>query len=423
MPSANRNWTTGGRPRPEAHVAGPEAEDRDREEVEDALDEDGPEGPAQRHGRVDLEEVGPVDVAELGRHEAVDEPADEDDLGAVARPDGVAAATQQERPSASRGAGSRRRRSRTPARMSSGLAAADDPRQRLEVEARQRPGEEQRGGTAAGRSRRSSAAGAGGGRATAARRPRGRRRSVGGRSRDGGDRRGTKNLHRFGAVRAHRAGRPSTDGPVAPRSSPALPPARRPGAGSAGSDPAVAARPLDDLGERRDEPGEVRRPARDELGARQGGQQARRRSTGRPSRAVYATPTSRVEWASLDGDPGQAVARGRRAPPARCPIRRAPGRCRPRPSRRGRPSPRGPRCGPSTRAAGRTDGARRRGRPARGPRRSSRRQGRPGGTARSRNTRDEVAVGGLDLLADDHRQAGRGTRHARAGRRRSGRGR
>ena len=34
-------------------------------------------------GAVDLEQVGAVDVAELGRHEAVDEPREEDDLGRV----------------------------------------------------------------------------------------------------------------------------------------------------------------------------------------------------------------------------------------------------------------------------------------------------------------------------------------------------
>ena len=47
---------------------------------------------------VDLEQVRPVEVAELGRHEAVDEPRDEDDLGRVADADAEAGAAQQERP-------------------------------------------------------------------------------------------------------------------------------------------------------------------------------------------------------------------------------------------------------------------------------------------------------------------------------------
>ena len=73
--------------RPEAQEAGRRPEHDDREEVEDPLDEDGPERPAQRDRAVDLEQVRPVDVAELGRHEAVDEPGDEDDLGGVADPE------------------------------------------------------------------------------------------------------------------------------------------------------------------------------------------------------------------------------------------------------------------------------------------------------------------------------------------------
>ena len=59
----------------EAPVAGGQAEHDDREEVQDPLDEDCPERPAERDRAVDLQEVGPVEVAELGRDEAVDEPA------------------------------------------------------------------------------------------------------------------------------------------------------------------------------------------------------------------------------------------------------------------------------------------------------------------------------------------------------------
>ena len=71
---------------------------RDREQVQDALDEDGPERPRQRRGAVDLQEVGAVDVAELGRGDAVDQPREEDDLGGVLRPDAHPRAAQQERP-------------------------------------------------------------------------------------------------------------------------------------------------------------------------------------------------------------------------------------------------------------------------------------------------------------------------------------
>ncbi len=82
----------------EAPVAGREAEDRDREQVQDALDEDGPEGPRQRRGAVDLQEVGSVDVPELGRGDAVDQPREEDDLGGVLRPDAHPRAAQEDRP-------------------------------------------------------------------------------------------------------------------------------------------------------------------------------------------------------------------------------------------------------------------------------------------------------------------------------------
>ena len=75
-----------------------EAEDDDREQVEDPLDEHGPERPAERDRAVDLEQVGPVDVAELGRDEAVDEPRDEDDLGRVADLEPVARPADEDRP-------------------------------------------------------------------------------------------------------------------------------------------------------------------------------------------------------------------------------------------------------------------------------------------------------------------------------------
>ena len=75
-----------------------EAEDDDREEVEHPLDEDRPERPRQRHRAVDLEQIRPVQVAELGRDQAVDQPADEDDLAGVADPEAEAGASDQQRP-------------------------------------------------------------------------------------------------------------------------------------------------------------------------------------------------------------------------------------------------------------------------------------------------------------------------------------
>ena len=86
-PSPRMKVTAGRQAGAEAPEAGRQAEDGDREEVEDALDEDRAEGPAERRVVVEREQVGAVDVAQLGRHEAVDQPADEDDLGRVADPD------------------------------------------------------------------------------------------------------------------------------------------------------------------------------------------------------------------------------------------------------------------------------------------------------------------------------------------------
>ena len=82
----------------ERPVAGRQTEDDDREQVEDPLDEHGPERPRQRDRAVDLQEVGPVDVAELGRDEAVHQPADEDDLRAVADLQPEARPPDEERP-------------------------------------------------------------------------------------------------------------------------------------------------------------------------------------------------------------------------------------------------------------------------------------------------------------------------------------
>ena len=57
--------------------------------------------------RVDLEQVGAVDVAELGGHEAVHEPRQAEDLGRVLDADVDPGAAQDQSPSAGRAAGSR----------------------------------------------------------------------------------------------------------------------------------------------------------------------------------------------------------------------------------------------------------------------------------------------------------------------------
>ncbi len=83
---------------PEAPVAGRDAEHRDRHQVQTPLDEDRAERSAQRGGAVDLEEVGAIEVAELGRNDAVDRPRQEDDLGRVLRADAEARAAQEDGP-------------------------------------------------------------------------------------------------------------------------------------------------------------------------------------------------------------------------------------------------------------------------------------------------------------------------------------
>ncbi len=72
---------------PEAVETDGQTEDRDGEDVQDPLDEDGPERPAQRGRAVHLEQVGAIDIAELGRHHAIDEPRDVQDLDRVAQAD------------------------------------------------------------------------------------------------------------------------------------------------------------------------------------------------------------------------------------------------------------------------------------------------------------------------------------------------
>ena len=83
---------------PEAPVAGGQPEGGDREQVEDPLDEDRAERPRHRRGAVDLQQVRPVDIAELRRHDAVHQPGQEDDLGRVLGRDPYPGAAQERRP-------------------------------------------------------------------------------------------------------------------------------------------------------------------------------------------------------------------------------------------------------------------------------------------------------------------------------------
>ena len=91
-------WISWRHPAPEAPIAGRDPHERDREDVEDALDEDRPERPAQRGVAVDPQEVGPIQVTELGRDDAVDQPRQVDDLGGVLDPDPKAGPAQQDGP-------------------------------------------------------------------------------------------------------------------------------------------------------------------------------------------------------------------------------------------------------------------------------------------------------------------------------------
>ncbi len=105
MPIANTIWTSvGSRPRKLMKPAArPSTTIANRSRTRSM--KIGPEGPADRHAGIQLEQVGPVDVAQLGRHEAVHEPRQEDDLGRVLGLERVAGGPDQERPSDSRASG------------------------------------------------------------------------------------------------------------------------------------------------------------------------------------------------------------------------------------------------------------------------------------------------------------------------------
>ena len=85
-------------PAAEAPIPRGQCQPEDHDDVSDALDEDRAHR-ARRRGTVGaLQQVRPIQVAELGRHQTVDEPREKQDLGGRGEADGRASATQDERP-------------------------------------------------------------------------------------------------------------------------------------------------------------------------------------------------------------------------------------------------------------------------------------------------------------------------------------
>jgi hypothetical protein len=80
---------------PEVPVAGQNAQGRDGDEIEDAFHEDRAQRLRRRNRAVELEQVGAIEIAELGRDDAVHEPRQEQDLGAVPDADLVAGTPQE----------------------------------------------------------------------------------------------------------------------------------------------------------------------------------------------------------------------------------------------------------------------------------------------------------------------------------------
>ena len=85
-------------PAAEAPIACGEGQPENDDDVRDALDEDRSHGPGRRGTVAPLEQVGPVQVAELGGDQAVDEPREEEDLGRGHEADWRARAPQDEGP-------------------------------------------------------------------------------------------------------------------------------------------------------------------------------------------------------------------------------------------------------------------------------------------------------------------------------------
>src|SRR5439155_1163569 len=75
-----------------------EQEPEDHEQVQEALRHDYPDRSRQRYSETALHQVAPVQIAELRRHQAVHEPAEEQDLEKVAPEDPRAALAEQARP-------------------------------------------------------------------------------------------------------------------------------------------------------------------------------------------------------------------------------------------------------------------------------------------------------------------------------------
>ena len=121
MPSTATNWISGGKPVRKLQNPASEAHDRDREQVEDPLDEDRAQRPGAGHVGVDLEQEGAVQVAELGRDQAVHESTT--GTGSRSRPWSRRACRRPSAgaPSACRGSGTRRR---TRGRRRSGAACS-----------------------------------------------------------------------------------------------------------------------------------------------------------------------------------------------------------------------------------------------------------------------------------------------------------
>ena len=124
---------------------------------------------------------------------------------------------------------------------------------------------------------------------------------------------------------------------------------------------------------------------------------------GSPSRAVYATADLEDRVGVGDGDDRSLRVRARTPSPARCRCRRA-ARCGPRPSRRAARAPPSPRRAGATRAADRTDAGCRPEPPCSRAAAIVSTARQPGRDGPLEEDADEVAVGGLDLLADDDRQ-------------------
>ena len=191
----------------------------------------------------------------------------------------------------------------------------------------------------------------------------------------------------------------------------------------ADGDPPVAPGAVDELCDGCEGPDDIRGPAGHKLDVGQGGEQpfgGRRVPVDAP--CTRRRPRRRCARRTRRRRAGPSRARTR--PPARCPsppTTRA--LCASTQSTSGAIASR--RGSLSIEPRKRSNGCGMPDQPAlrRGPRRSSSRGGQPGRDGALEEQRDQVAVGGLDLLADDDREPVRAPRRERAAPPRSGRGR